>query len=293
MDYSLRELECFLAVAEELSFTRAARRLHLAQPPLSRHVRALEERLGAALFVREPRCISLTSAGRSLYEDTRHVPALLARAGEQARRHAKGESARLRLGFVSAVMGDELLNVFRSYREAHPRVEIMLQDLPPREQLAALAEGRLDGGFIGVSPSQRPPGVKFVPWFEEPVVCLVAADHPLAGRARVRLQDLRPEPFVAVSREAAPAFAGQVRELCRQAGFRPRVVLESQRAQAVALMVAAGSGVALLPATVTHLVKGLAVALELAGSPKIRHAFAMRSTGGSPWALRLAGLLGQ
>lgn len=291
MNYSLRELECFLAVAEELSFTRAARRLHLAQPPLSRHVKTLEEKIGAQLFVREPRSIALTSAGRSLYEEVRHVPALLARAGEQARRQAKGEGGQLRIGFVSAVMGEELMRLIRDFRRRHPEVEIMLHDLPPGEQLAALAEGRLDGGFVGVLPARCPPGVTFKPWFQEPVVCLVAADHPLARRTEVRLEELRSEPFVSVSRDAAPAFVEKVRDLCRRAGFRPRVVLESQRAQAVALMVAAGSGVALLPESVAPLVKDLAMALRLKGSPKLGHAFAMRSSGGTPWLDRMAAML--
>ncbi len=292
MDYSLRELECFLAVAEELSFTRAARRLHLAQPPLSRHVRMLEERLGASLFVREPRRVSLTEAGRALYEETKHVPALLTRAGEQARRCAEGENARMRLGFVSAVMNDELLKVFGTFRQQHPGVEIMLQDLPPHEQLVLLAEGRIDGGFVGVMPEKRPAGLRFLPWFEEPVVCLVPADHPLSKRRRVKVADLRKEAFVAVSREAAPAFADQVRKLCRREGFRPRLVLESHRAQAVALMVAAGSGIALLPATVAHLVKEFAVALSLEGSHKVRHAFAMREVKTNAWVERFAETLG-
>src|SRR6478735_3172389 len=104
MDYSLRELECFTAVAEELSFTRAARRLHLSQPPLSRHIRALEEKVGARLFTREARVVALTQAGRLFHEESRGILAQLARAGEAARRSAHGESDRLRLGMVSAVM---------------------------------------------------------------------------------------------------------------------------------------------------------------------------------------------
>lgn len=291
MDFSLRELECFLAVAEELSFTRAARRLHLAQPPLSRHVRTLEERLGAQLFIRGPRTVSLTVAGRSLYEETQHIPTLLNHAGEEARRCARGESARLRLGFVSAVMNDELIRVFRSFRQSHPSIEIVLRDLSPSEQLEAIADGRMDGGFVGLQPQKHPGGVKFVSWFREPLVCLVPSDHRLASRKLISVGDLRQEPFVTVSKEAAPDFSELLLEQCRVAGFRPRIVLESPRAQAVALMVATGSGVALLPASAANLAKDLSVTLRLREKVAINHVFAMRSAEPNPWISKFAGLL--
>src|ERR1700749_3138806 len=117
MDFSLRELECFPAVAEELSFTRAAQKLHLAQPPLSRHVRALEERLGTALFDRSGRKGALTAAGGGFYEETRTAMPQLTRASETTRRFASGQTERLRLGFVSAVLSPELVEVLRSFRE--------------------------------------------------------------------------------------------------------------------------------------------------------------------------------
>src|ERR1700743_1148140 len=131
MDYSLRELECFTAVAEELSFTRAAQKLHLAQPPLSRHIYALEEKLGAKLFYRAPRKISLTATGAIFYEETRSILPQLRRAGETTRRFASGETVRLRLGFVSAVLSPELVAVLKAFRKQHPGVQLLVQDLPP------------------------------------------------------------------------------------------------------------------------------------------------------------------
>ncbi|HEY1082679.1 MAG TPA: LysR substrate-binding domain-containing protein [Prosthecobacter sp.] len=274
MDYSLRELECFIAVAEELSFTRAARRLHLAQPPLSRHIRTLEEKLGAALFSREARRVSLTGAGNVFYEEIRHIPRALARAGESVRRSAAGETTRLRLGFVSAVMNEELAETFRRYRQGHPQVQVMLQDLPPNDQLTAIAEGRLDGGFVGLVPQLRPPGVQFVGWHQEPLLAFLPPGHRLAGNKNLALKELAEESFIAVSHESAPAFASHVRDLCKTAGFRPRIILESSRAQAVALMVAAGSGVAILPAALAQIMKDSVVALPLKGGAKITHVFA-------------------
>ena len=274
MDYSIREIECFIAVAEELSFTRAARRLNLAQPPLSRHIRTLEEKIGAQLFSREPRRVALTTAGSLFYEETRSVPRLLARAGEIARRSAMGETARLRLGFVSAVMNDALVESFRRYRELYPAVQVMLQDLSPNDQLKAIAEGRLDGGFVGIVPPVKPAGIQFLAWHQEPLMCFVPPGHRLAGSRNLALKSLAVESFIAVSHESAPAFAAHVRELCKKAGFRPRIILESPRAQAVALMVAAGSGIALLPAALAGLLKTSVQAIPLKGSPRITHVFA-------------------
>lgn len=274
MDYSIRELECFIAVAEELSFTRAAKRLNLAQPPLSRHIRTLEEKIGAVLFSRETRQVSLTAAGSLFYDETRNLPRLLSRAGEAARRCALGETARLRLGFVSAVMNDELVDTFRRFRERHPDVQVMLHDSLPQDQLKAIAAGRLDGGFVGLAPSVRPAGIQWVSWYREPLMCFVPTGHALAAAKSVSLKALKDESFIAVAHESAPAFSAHVRDLCKDAGFRPRVILESPRAQAVALMVAAGSGIAILPAALGQLMKKSVHAVPLKDAAQITHVFA-------------------
>ena len=281
MDCSFRELECFIAVAEELSFTRAAKRLNLAQPPLSRHIRTLEEKIGAPLFERNRQGVSMTAAGNTFYEETRNILPRLRRAGESALRSASGQTASLRLGFVSAVMNEHLAGILRRFRKAHPEVRIMLHDVAPKDQIAAIADGRLDGGFIGLAPADPPAGIRFIGWMKEPLVCLVPSDHPLAERKSVALKDLAEEPFVAVSHGSAPAFSDHVRELCSNAGFRQKVILESPRAQAVALMVAAGSGIALLPSALSVLVKDSARALPIRPAAPITHVFACRE-GRSP-----------
>jgi len=276
MDYSLRELECFTAAAEELSFTRAARRLHLAQPPLSRHIRALEEKIGTPLFERTRRTVVLTAAGDLFFEETRGILPQLIRAGDLAKRSGHGELARLRIGFVSAVLSPKLIEVFRLFRTAHPEVQVILQDNPPAELLLGISRGTLDGGFVGLVPTERAPGIHYRPWSKEPLACFVPSGHWLASHGRIALRDLATEPFVAVSSEGAPAFSAYVHTLCRDAGFRPRIALESPRAQAVALMVAAGSGVAILPESLTRFVGKAAVAVPLFKSPVITHVFAHR-----------------
>jgi len=282
MDYSLRELECFTAVAEELSFTRAARRLHLSQPPLSRHIRALEEKIGAQLFIREARTVALTQAGRLFHEETRGILAQLTRAGEAARRSAHGESDRLRLGMVSAVLSARIAEILRHFREAHPSVQIALHDLSPAEQLRMIGEGHLDGGFVGLMPVEPTTHVRFDKWCKEKLLAFVPSGHVLASETEIPLADLRSEKFVAVSNEAAPAFSVFLHELCRQAGFRPRIILESPRAQAVAVMVAAGCGVAILPESLAHFAGRSIVGIPLKGAPAITHIFASAGTRPSP-----------
>jgi DNA-binding transcriptional LysR family regulator len=264
IDYSLRELESFLAVAEELSFTRGARRLRLAQPALSRHVRTLEDRLGVRLFDRTNRAVALTGPGRQFYADI-HEPLLrLQEASAAAKRAARGEAARLEVGFISSLLGPELADVFRRFRAANPRVQLRLQDRIPAEQLRAIGEGRLDGGFVGLAARPHPPGITFVPWRKERLSLFVPCDHRWAGQARIALRSVAGEPMVAIAAEAAPAFASKVQALCQSGGFRPRIVQEAARAQAVLAMVAAGSGVAILPASMQRLtndaVSGLALA---------------------------------
>jgi DNA-binding transcriptional LysR family regulator len=286
IEYSLRELEAFVAVAEELSFTRAAARLRLAQPPLSRHIRTLEDRLGLRLFERSNRHVALTVAGRAFYAEVQDPLLRLQRAAATARRAAAGETARLEIGFVSSLLGPELTEVFRRFRATHPEVQLTLQDRIPAEQLRAISEGRLDGGFVGLAPVGRAPGIAFAPWRREAVRLFVPSGHALAGERRVALKSIAREPMLAISTDAAPAFAAKIHELCRAAGFRPHIVQEASRAQAVLAMVAAGSGVAILPASV-HAASGTAVAaLELRDkNAVVSYVFAHR-VGPMPEALR-------
>ncbi len=253
IDYSLRELECFVAVAEELSFTRAARRLNLSQPPLSRHIHSLETRLGIRLFERSPRAVALTPAGRAFIDDTKGALAQLRRAAERAKRAARGETAHLALGFVSAVLNPGLIQIFQRFRALHPAVELTLHDLPPAEQLRAIAEGRLEGGFVGTTPATSTTGLTYLPWSREPLLAFLPRGHRLAGATKLKMRDLAEEPFVMVAPESAPCFSKFLHRLCADAGFRPRVVQEASRGQAVAVMVAAGTGITVLPASLAKI----------------------------------------
>ena len=277
IDFSIRELECFIAVAEELSFTRAARRLRLSQPPLSRHIQTLESKLGTALFQRSPRSVSLTAAGRSLLADTKGTLTQLQRACDSAKRAGRGETARLSIGFVSAVQNPMLISIFQQYRALRRDVQLTLHDIPPADQLRAIAEGRLDGGFVGSTPGTTATGLIFIPWSKEPLLVFLPPEHRLSKSRRVKLADLSGESFVSVSAESAPCFAAQIQRLCGDAGFRPKLVQEAIRGQAVAMMVAAGVGIAILPASLARNVGESLVALPIANqSASVTYVFAHR-----------------
>jgi DNA-binding transcriptional LysR family regulator len=140
-----------------------------------------------------------------------------------------------------------------------------------------IAEGRLDGGFVGMAPARHPSGLTLVPWKREPLLLFLPPQHRLAATRRASLADLAGEAFIAVASDASPAFAAQFHQLCRAAGFRPRIVQEAARAQAVAVMVAVGSGIAVLPASLARPAGDALVSVPLADKgASITHMFAHR-----------------
>lgn len=249
-NFSLRELECFTAVAEELNFTAAARRLHLSQPPLSRHIAALEEKLGTELFRRSRRGVQLTLAGERFRVETAGVLPQLERA-EAAMRERRWEQAEhLPMGFVSALLSPDLVAVFEAFHRIAPEVRITLHDSPPASQLEAIKVGTLELGFVGLAPLRPDRSIELHPWRRERLCAYCPASHRIAGRSAIRLEDLADEPMAWVSGAAAPAFSSRLRSLFHDAGVLPRVAQEASRAQAVAMMAVGGSLVALLPESV-------------------------------------------
>lgn len=264
--FSIRELQCFLALSEERSFTGAAKRLGMSQPPLSRHIQSLEEKIGTALFVRSRREVGLTQAGKAFREESRDILPQMARAGESARRAASGETERLDVGFVSALLSPELVEVFARFRRNQPQVQLNLHDRLPAEQVDGIAQGELDLGFVGVVPPRMPPGLSQWKWMEEPLHAYLPPGHALGGEEEIELRDLSEEPFVVISSEAAPGYSAFLRKACGESGFRPRIVQEARRAQAVAAMTVAGTGVSILPSSL-HRITSNSVRVLSSGTP--------------------------
>jgi DNA-binding transcriptional LysR family regulator len=226
---SLWELECFVAVAEELHFSNAAKRLHISQPPLSRQIQALEKKLGVQLLRRKTRTVELTLPGEVFLQDAREILRHLDRASSAAHRSGGGETERLRLGFISALLGSDLMEVLRSFRDQRPTCQLELLDLPAADQFSRIQNGTLDGGLIGGVPAKHSSDLKFLVWKTERWLVGLPERHPSSVKAVLSLQELRNEKWVLTSRATAPAFRERIDKLCTAAGFRPRVVLESDR----------------------------------------------------------------
>jgi DNA-binding transcriptional LysR family regulator len=274
----LAELECFVAVADYLSFTKAAKYLNLSQPPLTRRIKSLETKLGSALFERNTHSVSLTDHGKLYLEDVRAILARLDQASETVSRARQGAADRLRLAFVGALLDEKLVELILSFRHTRPTCQLQIADLPPSSQLALIHAGELDGGFIGAKPVGTTKDVAFAVWRKESFLLAVPENHPLANIQTLRWRDLTGQSWVMVSPAAAPAFRHQFSEICHKHRLAPRIVQESQRVPAILTMVAAGSGVTLVPQTVQHLIsKGVVFREMPSPKPVLLHTFGYRA----------------
>jgi DNA-binding transcriptional LysR family regulator len=274
----IRELECFVAVAEELNFSRAAARLHMSQPPLSRQIQSLEEKLALRLFERSTRAVSLTPAGALFLEDAREVLTRLDSAADATRRAVAGEGTRLRLAFIGALLDEALVRLLQRFRTSHPGCQIHIADLSAGAQLETVKSGRVDGAFIGAPVKNPGREIAAVTWKRERLLLALPERHPLARSKSVPLATLESESWVMISRNAAPAFRRQFDDLCARADFRPRVVQESDRVAAVLTMVAADQGISLLPESVSRLIgAGAALRPILGEKPMLEHTFIYRT----------------
>jgi len=244
----LRHLRYFVAVAEERNFTRAAERLHIAQPPLSRQIQQLEEELGVVLIEKGVRPLRLTEAGTFFYahakpllDQVRDLRTMTQRVGKLERK--------VSVGFVASTLYGLLPDIIRCYREANPEVDVTLHEMTTVEQLKALKEGRIDVGFGRLKSEDT--SIRRILLREEPMVVALFPGHRLAEReGNLRLTDVMHEPLLVYPKTPRPSFADQVLAAFREANLTPDHVTEVRELQIAMGLVAAGQGIAIVPESV-------------------------------------------
>lgn len=241
--FDLRQARAFALVAEELHFGRAAARLFMTQPALSRSIRALEESVGTALFERSTRRVRLTAAGDAFLAECRLALGHLERASAAAMNAAEGREGRLRVGYMDFAINGRLPGILKAFRAKYPHVLVDLEYIPTALQHTALLQGRIDIGFV--IGEFRAPRILNLPVDSDDFVALLPEGHRLAGRSTLRLADLADEPFVLGSEDTFSSFRQLLMPLCHTAGFYPRIVQQASNTSGIFGMVAAGVGVTL------------------------------------------------
>ena len=243
----LRHLRYFVGVAEELNFTRAARKLRVAQPALSRQIQQLEEEVGLKLFERNHRCVTLTAAGKALLDEARALLAQSHRAIEVAQSTGRIAAGHLDIGYVWGLFHSLVPRCVARFRTCLPDVTVNLLDMTATAQAEALARGELDAGFIGFAYEADAAGLAKRPIGSCEFVAALPKTHPAARKTKVSLAALAKDLFIAISDTTYPGAARYIREGCERAGFRPRILQAADRGHTMLGLVAANCGVALVP----------------------------------------------
>lgn len=283
----LRQLRYFVAVAEELHFGRAAKRLFISQPALSFDIRKFEEALGVQLFARTSKSVALTNAGGVLLREARRLLLQAAEAERLTVRSASGLAGRLRIGFVHSMLYRGLPGAVQRFEADYPSVEIVLSEMNTQAQVQAIQRGQIDLGYAhwGHFPSE----IVSTPIFSEPFVCCLPAAHALARRSEVELAALADEPFILFPRDAAPHYHDLIIAQCVNAGFSPLIRHEARLWQTVLSMVEFGMGVALVPRVLQQARSERLTFRALADAPLESRTLELKRSGDAePVALRFA-----
>ncbi|CAB3391452.1 LysR family transcriptional regulator [Kyrpidia spormannii] len=285
----IRQLEYFVAVAEELHFGRAAERLHMTQPPLSQQIQRLENEIGVRLLSRTSRRVRLTPAGHAFLDAARKVLGELDEAILEARRAERGETGRLRVGFVGSATYGMLPLLVRTFREQYPGVKLYLQEMSTPQQEKALDREELDVGVV--RPPLGDPSLYTAQIEEDSAMLAIPEEHALANRSSVHIDDLRGEPLVMLARKTWAGLFDSVVDLCLQRGFKPNIVQDATEFQTVIGLVAAGLGVAVVPGGAAAVPRRSVVFRPVTGpAPRFAMALAWRADDDSPLVHRFVTL---
>ncbi|MEH2072791.1 MAG: LysR family transcriptional regulator [Nostoc sp.] len=248
----LRHLRYFIAVAEELHFSKAAERLHIAQPPLSQQIQQLEAQLGVELFHRKTkRQVQLTQAGQVFLQEAYQLLAQLQKAIELTQKTARGEKGQLQIGFTSLVTYNLLPVILRQFQEQFPEVELILQELTTSEQERALQERRINVGFAHPPLEDNTLNQKCIQ--QEALIVALAETHFLAEQEKISVRSLINENFIMFPRHLGSGLYDQIVSLCQQGNFSPKVTQEAIQMQTIIGLVSAGMGIAIVPSSLQNL----------------------------------------
>jgi DNA-binding transcriptional LysR family regulator len=250
----LRHLRYFIAVADELSFSRAAERLQIAQPPLSQQIQALELELGVTLFDRKKRPLQVTLAGQAFLEEARSTLANLEQAIHKTQRIHQGELGHLTVGFTSSIANSVLPNILRTFRQHYPEINLILREESSGSQIQGLRDRQTDIVFIYRTPDLADVNdLEMLVLFQQTLVAVLPQHHPLTTQDKISLTDLANEEFVMPLRPVVSGLSEQIYYLCAQAGFVPKVAQEAIFMVTILGLVAGEIGISILPSSVQNL----------------------------------------
>lgn len=270
----IRQMRYFVVLAETLHFGRAAERLHLSQPPLSRQIAALEKDLGVRLLQRDSRHAALTPAGQRFLEDARAVLASFDQACRNARLADRGELGELSVGFMMHAAYTVLPGLARRYMAAYPQVRLTLREVLPNSLVDDVLGGQFDAGIMFFPGPVR--GLETRGIHREKLCLAVHPSHRLAGEPLVGAGDLAGEPLIATPAEVAPMLREAIAAYCRAGGFIPTIRLETQLQQTIVTLVAERLGIALVPESLRKLGLANVTFRELEDAPDVEHVIAWR-----------------
>lgn len=272
----IRQLRQFIAVAEELSFRKAAIRLSMAQPPLTAAIQRVEEEVGAVLIERSNRVSGLTDAGCIFLAEARRTIEQMDRTIALTQASILGRKINFRLGFIDSVANAVLPKLLQDCRALRPDVDFHLMESTTAEQIRWLVEGQIDVGLL-VLPLAHDPGLTVVPLANDPMVLAVPSGHRLAHRRRVKLAEFANDTWCIFPAHQGPGLYDEIIKACASAGFTPRLGQSARQMQTTCGLVAGGMGVALVPRLFTQVKPHGVTFLEIVGTPlEYRYALAFR-----------------
>ncbi|MCG8543104.1 MAG: LysR substrate-binding domain-containing protein [Alphaproteobacteria bacterium] len=245
---TILQLQRFVAVAEELSFRKAAARLRVSQPSLSESIRQLEEELDTQLLMRSRQSVEITKSGLIFLERARLILSQINEAAGLTRAISQGMSGHIAVGFNPTASYDVLPSILRRYHERFPTVSVGFEELPTAEQQDALHQKRIDVAFF-LAPAVAKRGVRQEIFWKEPLTVVLSEDHPLSRKSEICLGELRHERFVFLPSRQGTGYQARVLYACQEAGFAPNVVHQVDRVHNLVSLVAAGMGIALCPSS--------------------------------------------